>query len=441
MMLARKVRTVAMVAVAGLAMVLGTGTQAMAQGRGGDRGGMFGGMFGGGQMQVFEPSVSSRDLDSFAKLFGLDATQKEAVSTLFDGYQQQFLAAAKKAREEIEALRDEARESGDRSLFQEIGEKSTAFQKSRQDMETSFLNDFKVVLSDDQATKWPKFERTRRRDTTIGRGLMSGERVNLFAIVDDLKLDAAQRATVDPLLEQYEVDLDRELIERNKMYEEMQGKMRELFTNPEGADEIIKKGRDISVKVRDVNRRYARQLETQLPEDKKSAFDTAFRRESFPQVYRESYYNRVVDAAGNLEGLEESQKSTLASIRDSYYRDLQTVQRDMEKAQEEQEMNFSMSAMMGGRRGGGNEGGGRRGMFGESEAMTTLREKRRELERGTEEKIKAMLNAQQLEKLPTRGEDGNAGPGGRERGDGDQAPRRRGGDNSEGGGRRPNRNE
>lgn len=447
MMLARSFRKIALVAVAGLALAVVSTPQAMAQGRGGG-GGMFGGMFGGGQGQMFEPSVSSRDLDSFARLFGLDASQKEAVKMLFDGYQQQFAAAAKKAREEIDALRDEARDSRDPSLFREIGEKSLAFRQSREQMEQTFLSDFKDVLTEDQAAKWPKFERMRRRETTIGRGLMSGERVDLFELVEDLKLDPEQRAAIEPTLDQYEVDLDRELIQRNKMQEEIQEKMRDFFNDPEAADEWIKKGREAAVKVRDVNRRYFAQLQTQLPEDKRTELERAFKRESFPMIYREQYASRVIAAADRMSDLDESQRQGLASIRETYEREVRTIQLEMEKAQEDQEMNFSIANMMG-RRGGGEGGRGNNnrggGFFGDDTELGKLRAKRRELETSTVEKIRSILTEQQAAKLPGRGDDDDRGfnRGNRDRDGnrdaGNQERRRGGGDNDRP--RRPGRAE
>lgn len=450
MMLAQRIRKFATVALAGLAIAVVATPEALAQGRGGaggPGGGMFGGMFGGGQGQMFEPTINSRDLDGYGQLFGLDTVQKDAVKTLFDGYQQQFAVEAKKVRDELEVLRDEAREARDPELWREMGEKTTAFQKKRNEMEQNFLNDFRSVLTTEQEAKWPKFERTRRREMTIGRGLMSGERVDVIKLVDDLKLSADERAAFNPILDQYEVDLDRELIERNKMQDDMQSRMRDLFSDPEAADDMIKKGRDIAVKVRDVNRRYAAQVESQLADDKKAQFNTAFRRESFPQIYRDTYATRVVEAAGKLEGLDDNQKSAIMTLREAYYRDLETVQRGMEKAQEESEMNFSISGMMNRRGGNNNDGGARRGgggMFGESEAMGELRTKRRDIERGTEERIKAVLNEQQIAKLPTRGEDQERGVRGRGEDGADQQPRRRGGEGENNGDRpqrRPGRGE
>ncbi len=466
-------RRVGAVLIAGVVLAVGSASPAFAQGRGGGGGGPFGGMFGGGGMNtMFEPTISSRDLDSFVKLFALDAAQKDAAKSLFEAYQQQFMAAAKPMREKWDAARQEARDSGDPGAFREVMEKAGEFRKTRDQMETSFLNDFKVVLSEQQTQKWPKFERMRRRETTIGRGLMSGERVDLFKLVDDLKLPADNREALNETLDQYDVDLDRVLVERNKLFEESQEKIRELFTSGdmEGADKMIKEGREASVKVRDVNRRYAAQLETAIPENKRPEFKEAFKKESFPTVYNETHTMRVVEAAAKLKDLDETQTAGIASIKETYYRELKTLQHDLEVAQEEQEMNFSASGMMarfggggGGRggnngnnnaggnnnnnnrgnnannnnnRGGGGQGaraGGGQGGPGGDDKAGELRRKRREMDSETEKKVTALLNDKQKEKLPQRDNNNNNNNNNRGGGNDNQPARQRGGDNAGGG--------
>ncbi len=112
-------------------------------------------------------------------------------------------------------------------------------------------------------------------------------------------------------------------------------------------------------------------------------------------------------------------------------------------------MNFSLAGMRGRRQGvnnnnnnNANDGGNRRGggMFGESEEMAELRTKRRDLERGAEEKIKALLNEEQVGKLPTRGDNDQERGRGRDNANEDQ-PRRRGADNADRPQRRPGRDE
>lgn len=416
-------------------LVLSAGS-AFAQGPGGPGGGNrggggpFGGMFGGGQ-QSFEPSIDSKAIDGMTTLFTLDKAQKEAVKQLFDGYQQQFAAAAKDMRTKFDAAREEARDTGDRSVMTEVMEQMGEFRKQRTAMEQSFLGDVKAVLTDKQLEKWPRFERDRRRTQTIGSGLMSGERVDLVQLVKDLKLPAETQASLEPTLDQYTAELDPALAARNQMFEDMQGKMRELFTGGDESamEDMIKKGREVSTKVRDVNRKFASQVETALPEDKRPEFTTAFKRESFPQVYRPSQTTRVVDAAAKLADLNEDQKTAISTIKDSYTRDLATLQKEMESATEEMEASFSPQTFR--RQFGGND----------DSKLGELRRKRRDLDRDTAEKVNALLTEAQREQLPKREQnDGGEGGGPRGQRGGDQGGNDQGG-NGNRRNRQPNRNE
>lgn len=436
-----RLRLGAVITAGALMLAAMSPSAALAQGRGGDGGGGGpgggggrGGMFGGGMNQAFEPSVNSQDIDTFTKLFGLDKSQKEAVKQLFDGYQQQFAASAKDVRAKVDAARQEAQDSGDRAAFGDIMTQVGDFRKTKTKMEESFLSDMKVVLNEKQLEKWPKFERTRRRQSTIGNGLMSGERVDLVKLVDDLKLPAETRASLDEILDQYAVELDPVLVNRNTVYEEFQGKMRELISGGDQSamETAVKKGREASLKVRDTNRKFESQIEPALPDAKRTEFVAAFKRESFPQVYRPSATSRDIDAALKLEGLNDDQKSAIGTIKEGYARDLVTIQKDLEAATEEQELNFSPGNFM---RGGG---GGRGGQGGQDDKMGDLRKKRRDMEKEVSDKMLALLTDAQREKLPKRDAGGNTG-GGRQGGD------NAGGDNNAGGGnrgqRRPNRNE
>jgi len=418
----RKTRIGALLCVATIAVGLASATPVFAQG-GGPGGGFGGGPGGGGGRggpfggfaQMFDPSVNSQDIDTFTTVFSLDKTQKEVVKQLFDAYQQQFAASAKTIRAQVDAAREEARESGDPGAFGDVMAKAGEFRKTRTDMEQSFFTDMKAVLTEKQLESWPKFERDRRRASTINTGLMNGERVDVVKLVDDLKLPAEARAGLTDMLDAYAVELDPALVARNKEYEEFQTNMRDLFGDQDAMAAAVKKGREASVKVRDINRRYASQIEAVLPEDKQAAFETAFKRESFPQIYRPSYTSRVIDAALKLPDLTEDQKSAVASIQESFTRELAGVQKEQEAATEEAEMNFS-PANFG--RGGRGQGGGRGG----DSKTGELRAKRREMETQTVEKIEAVLSEAQRDKLPTRdqgaGNDGGPGrDGGNDRGD------------------------
>lgn len=371
----------------------------------------FGGMGGMGGGQVFEAPITSRDMEKYAEILELTEDQREAVAALLEANQQEFNEKAAEARTKLEALREEAREARDPSIWRDMGAQMESFRKARAAMETGFFNDMKAVLTPAQAEKFPRIERQRRREQTIGFGLMSGERADLVRIVGELELPADQQSQVEPVLQQYEVDLDRELQNRNKLFEENQSRVREMFE--QGATDemqrVLEQGREASTRVRDVNRRYARQIESLLPDEPRERFSERVRRESFPMIYRPSFASRVVDAAAAIEDLDDNQKAAIASVRDSYTRESTTLNRQLEQATVKQEETLTVQDLM---------SRGFRGMG--SEETESLRDKRRELDSSTMDKIRAILTPEQAEKLPRRDERGG-GPGDR----GDRGEQRR----------------
>jgi hypothetical protein len=394
--------------------------------RQGGRGQGGGGMFGGGR-GLYEPSVSSEDMDHYGSILKLTKTQQEAVKSLHDAYVQDFNAAADKARDEMDALREEG---GDDSR-QAMGDLFAKFRTKRADMEKSFFNEVKQTLTPDQQAQWPAVERLRRRETTMNRGLMSGEAVDLVKIVDGLKLSADARKPVDPVLDQYQVDLDRELIVRNETQDKMQGNFRDLMQDPEKGEKAIQEGRAAATKLRDVNKRYARQIETTLPDDAtKAKFDDEVRKASFPRIYRNSRAMRTIDDAAKLTSLTAEQKTSIDTIKDQFTKELGALRGKMETAYEAREQTITaadiMSRFGGGGGGGGNNGGGRRGggAFGmvSSPELDALSEQQDTLEKTTTDKINAILTPEQKAELPQQ----RQGGGGR-RMDG-------GGDNNGGGG-------
>ncbi len=391
---------------------------------GGQRGGGFGGgMFGGGGGRgMFEPSVTTEELDRYGKMLNMTKSQSEAAKALYDAYEHEYTTAATKAQDEMAAIREEARD--DPSRMQDIGELFTKFRAKRTAMETSFFNDVKATLTPEQANTWPAVERVRRRETTMNRGLMAGERADLVKIVDGLKLAGDARKPLDPILDLYQVDLDRELIVRNEVQDKMQGNFRDLMGgDPAKAQKAFDEGRSAGAKVRDVNKRYARQVEAALPDDAtKAKFNDVLRRESYPQIYRgQSYAARVAEAAVGLDGLSAEQKTSINEIKDRFTRDYSALNQKMETAYSTRESAITfadISSRIGG--GGGGGGGGGRGGFGmvDSEELTTLRDQRRELENTTVEKIQALLNEDQKAKLPSQRGNGNGNGGGAGGGDG-----------------------
>ena len=376
--------------------------------------GMFGGMGGGADMDA---RINSDALARYSKTLNLTPDQADAAKALYEGYLSAHQAKAEVFRNAMEKAREDFRDSRDPSVFQDLAPKATEFSQGASKAEKGFMDDLKSLLDDKQAANWPTVERAQRREVSMKRGLMSGERPDLVKIVDKLDLPTDAKATVMPVLDTYEQDMDRELAKRDefadKMREQMAangGGMRN-FTSPEGMaqmDEMIKQGREYATKVRDVNRRYAKQIESMLPEPQSLSFANTFHKESFPDIYRERYAQKVVESAGKMEGVAPDAAASIQSIADQYTRETAAINAKAEVLTQQQEENFSISNMMARMGGGGDP------------AQRELRTQRDELENSTVKKVKELLTPEQQAKLPERrAEDrGPGGPGGRGNGPG-----------------------
>lgn len=404
--LARKLLTSC--AAVALALAVGVST-VVAQDRGPGGFGGFGGM--GGRGDMMNASISARDLERFTKMMNLDKDQQEAAKLLFESYQEQFKAKSDPVRAAMEKARADFRENRDPSVWQDIRGQMEKFRPIREEMEKTFLSDVKSVLREDQAANFPKFERALRRGRTLQRGLMSGERVDLIGIVERVELPDDTKAQLTPILDQYEIDLDRELVARTTFQETNMPRMGEMFQGGDmkAMQEMMEKGREISVRVRDVNRRYARQIEGLLPEDKRPSFETEVKRQSFPRVYQTTRVSRMLDSVSRLKDLNDTQMADFTVLRQNYDRDLNAVNDQLAQATEKNEMTITADQLMAAFR-GGDEG-----------PLSELYQKRRQLGQTAEDNLKKILTPEQMEKLPKPDEDD--GRGGRRRGRDGEDPR------------------
>lgn len=373
-----------------------------------------GGGFGAGGGDILQPGVSRRDMDRYAAFLALDEDQREAAMALLDGYQAAFDAEARVMRDAMDAAREEFRDTRDPSIWREIGPRMQAFGARREAMEAEFLGDVRELLTDGQAALWPRMEMMRRRDATLRRGFLSGESVDLVRVVEDERLSADEAAAVRPILDRYEQDMDRALTERNRVFETNREKGAEAWQagDMDGVEKLFAEARDASIRVRDLNRQYARQIAAALPAGASAAFERDFQRRSFPRVYREGYTERAIDAAAKFDDLTTEQRETLGGIRQSFERELGLLQTKQATAQEEAEVNRTIGDFMG--RGRGGPGGGDRS------AVREARAERRALEDRFLTQVKEVLTPEQVGRLPDRRDDGDDegqdGPPGQPRG-------------------------
>lgn len=364
-----------------------------------------GGGFGGAQ----GPQVNRTQLEEYANILGMDADQREIAAMMLEAYIDGVQTATDTLREASQKARQEFEETRDRSAFESLREIGEATRERVETLESQFMGDLQMMLTPEQAEAWPKVEMAHRRATSLPRGLMSGERVDLFEIVESLELEGEPASEAQIVLADYGLALDRALIARNDMYE----KGLELFRNRdfEAMQSHFEKTREASVKVRDTHRTFARRLEGVVPEAKRPAMEAAVRRASFPTVYRPNRADRALEAVRGMVGLSDDQRSQIETIELTTSRRMDQVNRKLAETIESNEVNMSLRDIMGGGR-RGNEAGTRE-LFGE----------KREIINRTIEQIRAVLTEEQSAKLDAAV---GADEDGQERGD--RARGQRGGD-------------
>jgi Spy/CpxP family protein refolding chaperone len=353
----------------------------------------FGGGGGGFGRQGMAPTLNSRDLGRYADILGLDPEQREVAEVLFEGYMEEVQAGIQEFRDEMNTVREEMR-SGDGGPegWQAMGDLMEKFRERGEKLQTTMLGDIRAILTDEQAENWPRVERAVRRDQTLRRGFLSGERVDVTRLVDRLELEASVRQELDSVLVQYEIELDKALQARNRMQEDAMEEMRELMRSrdQEAMQDMIEEGRKVSARVRDVNRRYFRQIESQLGTDARARFEHAFQQASFPQVYRAQRGERVLESVLGFEDLSEDQTRSLEAVRSGYERQISAINREHAAEIEESEMNMSVRDLF------------RRGRGGRDRPGDEFEGRKRELDEKTLESVRQILTQEQAARMDQR---------------------------------------
>jgi len=167
----------------------------------------------------------------------------------------------------------------------------------------------------------------------------AGERVDLIRILSQLSLPAGTQGKLDPILDAWELDIDARLKERTALQTRQRDAMKEGAKNQDfsGFMKFQDEQYEQALKMRDINRAFARQVTDALPPDSAGKFDLEFRKQSFPNVYRQRYSAKAILAAEKFDDLSAAQQKDLAMIKASYEKDGEVINRRAEQAADQQE--------------------------------------------------------------------------------------------------------
>lgn len=338
------------------------------------------------------PPFNRRQIERMSEQIGLSEDQKVAAMTLLEGYEEQVRKANEDARTRRREAMEKFRESQDPAVWETVRTTATTDRDARKKLDTQLLTDLSAVMTAEQATKWPSAERTLKRGQSLRRGLLSAERADIMELVQETELPEQTLKDLEPVLSQYELDIERQLAERDRLMEaagmDQMFRMRMAGDN-EGLEKFLAERRDAAAKVRDINRRYARQIQDALPEEAKPVFAQRFKEASYPDIYRRTQAHRALDAAWNMSDLNDEQKLKIDDIRNTFTAAADKANGTLQTHRDRMEEELTPARLA------------QEGMRAlEDEDMRTAMRARRELDQGVLAQLKDVLTPEQYEKLP-----------------------------------------
>lgn len=350
--------------------------------------------------------VTPQEFEDYIRILQFDDAMEAVARDMYEGFRTEVAEANAAFRERMTALVQEVQETQNHQKLMEampkLQDDRTATSERLRD---TFLEDLKLLLSDEQLERWPLLEQSRRRMRVQSRLHIGGSAVDLIALTERTIQNPPDG--VGEKLATYARDLDRLLLDIIDLREEREGQ-REMFGAPdqeqqEKMRELSDKQRELSVEIRALNDRTLRLLAADLASQDVETLDEAFRLAAFPEIYAPSYTDNALASALNMSSLSDEQTDRLRALAASHTTSAGNLNTRWERELREQQENPGNTMFFSGPGGASFEITLEEEFDGEERDETPL-EKARNARTEHDEKILArlrgLLNETQLAQLP-----------------------------------------
>ena len=321
-------------------------------------------------------------------------------------------AELEELRSEIEAMRAKFQEMRmermpEQDQIAEIARQASALRKewlrNRASLEAEFTESLQVILGEEQLTLWDPFRRQVRRDRALPRGVLSGESLDVNTVVREFD---ASEAAAEALLA-WEIELDKTLIDRdNTMMEiDLDALVATLENDDKAARDAARSESKVRRDVRDANLEAIDSIAALLGEQGDEFRLTAWKK-AFPRVYRQTSFERALDAVRKIEGIDPLVLETVDRLEADFLTQLAELHEEardatlkQELAQFEERFNQMRDRINGERQRSDRD----------PTELDEIRERLRELEADSRETLEDMLTPEEIAQLPRAG-DRRGGP-------------------------------
>ena len=270
------------------------------------------------------PEYFRRDLQIFVEGLDLDDDQRLMLEGLFEDYVADFDAGFANVQKRIEDLRPTLQSADKDEVIKLVFQPFIDWFGERDRLGAGFLENVRTILSDEQRAGWSQFERRLRREKTLGQGTLAGEKLDLFDIVRDMRLDAETADRIQPAMDAYGLALDQALRARNAALRDGKITMVQSIQEQQHAASLqtLQQQIDLRVRVRDVNLESIESIAAALPVPENGVFRSTALTKAFPRIFRPTPAERILDAALKLDGLDESVEGDIFGLQQAYLAEL-----------------------------------------------------------------------------------------------------------------------
>lgn len=286
--------------------------------------------FGGsaGFADAFRADFLERDMPLFVEHLKLEDWQRPIVEMLLQDYVQTFDAGIEQVKNQMRDSQAIAGRSNPEDVMAVILEPISRWDAERRILRDEFLLNIKAQLSGDQIARWPRFERTLRREKELPKGDLHGESVDLYSIFRSLRLPYEIEEATDSLLAEYELELDAALAARRVQIDSLQDGIKEAMASMDfeaglAATDRIMQSR---VVVRNVQDTWIERIAEALP----APHDATFRRNAlergYPKAFRPTSIPRFLERIRGLPDLSDAQLAELSAIEADFNSNLAIIE-------------------------------------------------------------------------------------------------------------------
>jgi hypothetical protein len=286
---------------------------------------------------------------------------------------------------------------------QEMAAKAEVFRSAKANLRQTFISNVQTTLAAPQMERWPDLDRALRRQKTLPRGRLSGERTDLIRVFASIQPTESERQAVSDELAAYELELDQALQQRNEIVPDSQRKLDEAMQkgDTEKALSILDRATSLRIAVRSVNEKFAEALASKLTDDRAAIFRQAALKASYPSVYRTTHVQRIFDKLKKIEGIDPAVQADLAQLEEAYQIELEGVNTQVRLAVARHEPDQPRRGIEHVHKVVTHQvEPGRLGQNDEQDPIREAFDRRRDLDRRYDKQIKSLLTADQIAQLP-----------------------------------------